>query len=422
MNNMILIRKGMAQLDRSAPVRGTTSLTSLKLYNFFIYGAISIFAGFLQLYLQEIGMTKLEIGSLMAIGPFVSLFANPFWGFWSDKSRNIRIVLMMMMGGTFVLAQGVFYAPSYAWIYVAMIFFYFFQSPLFAQTNSLILGYIDGTGQKFGSFRLWGSLGWALTAVAAGPVIDRFGVSSVSIIFACMIAVAFVFSVLLPRQPIASDTPIVTFRRFGKVMFNPYFMIFIGLGVLVSVPNAMNSTFMSLYIVEMGGDKQMVGWAIFTSSILEVGVFLLLDRLLKRKMSILLGSLILVSLLFALRWQLMALANNPMEVVFIQLMHSVTFGGYFYVGTQLTMLFIPRPYRSSGQAVYTMAWGGLSGVIAGLFGGWLFQSFGAEVMYNIGVFFSLIGAAGFAIMWLWNRRNGYQPTVLTEMGNMDEDK
>jgi len=412
----------MAQLDRSAPVRGTSSLTSLKLYNFFIYGAISIFAGFLQLYLQEIGMTKLEIGSLMAIGPFVSLFANPFWGFWSDKSRNIRIVLMMMMGGTFVLAQGVFYAPSYAWIYVAMIFFYFFQSPLFAQTNSLILGYIDGTGQKFGSFRLWGSLGWALTAVAAGPVIDRFGVSSVSIIFACMIAVSFVFSVLLPRQPIASDTPIVTFRRFGKVMFNPYFMIFIGLGVLVSVPNAMNSTFMSLYIVEMGGDKQMVGWAIFTSSILEVGVFLLLDRLLKRKMSILLGSLILVSLLFALRWQLMALANNPMEVVFIQLMHSVTFGGYFYVGTQLTMLFIPRPYRSSGQAVYTMAWGGLSGVIAGLFGGWLFQSFGAEVMYNIGVFFSLIGAAGFAIMWLWNRRNGYQPTVLTEMGNMDEDK
>ncbi|MCM3134832.1 MFS transporter [Paenibacillus polysaccharolyticus] len=403
-------------------MRGTSSLTSLKLYNFFIYGAISIFAGFLQLYLQEIGMTKLEIGSLMAIGPFVSLFANPFWGFWSDKSRNIRIVLMMMMGGTFVLAQGVFYAPSYAWIYVAMIFFYFFQSPLFAQTNSLILGYIDGTGQNFGSFRLWGSLGWALTAVAAGPVIDRFGVSSVSIIFACMIAVAFIFSVLLPRQPIASDTPIVTFRRFGKVMFNPYFMIFIGLGVLVSVPNAMNSTFMSLYIVEMGGDKQMVGWAIFTSSILEVGVFLLLDRLLKRKMSLLLGSLILVSLLFALRWQLMALANNPMEVVFIQLMHSVTFGGYFYVGTQLTMLFIPRPYRSSGQAVYTMAWGGLSGVIAGLFGGWLFQSFGAEVMYNIGVFFSLIGAAGFAIMWLWNRRNGYQPTVLTEMGNMDEDK
>ncbi|MHA7579273.1 MFS transporter [Paenibacillus vandeheii] len=406
----------MAQLDRSAPGRGNPSLVSLKLYNFFIYGAISIFAGFLQLYLQEIGMTKLEIGSLMAIGPFVSLFANPFWGFWSDKSRNIRIILMMMMGGTFVLAQAVFYAPTYAWIYAVMIFFYFFQSPLFAQTNSLILGYIDGTTQKFGTFRLWGSLGWALTAATAGPLIDRLGAGSVSIVFAFMIVIAFIFALLLPRQPIASDTPVVSFRRFGRVMFNPYFMIFIGLGVLVSVPNAMNSTFMSLYIVEMGGGKQMVGWAIFSSSILEVGVFLLLDRFLKRKMSMLLASLIWISLLFAIRWQLMALANNPLEIVFIQLMHSITFGGYFYVGTQLTMLFIPRPYRSSGQAVYTMAWGGISGVIAGLFGGWLFQSFGAEVMYNIGVFFSLIGAVGFGIMWFSNRRNGYQPTVLTEMG------
>lgn len=408
-------------MDRNVPERGNASLTSLKLYNFFIYGAISIFAGFLQLYLQEIGMTKLEIGSLMAIGPFVSLFANPFWGYWSDKSRNIRVVLMLMMAGTFVLAQAVFYAPTYSWIYASMIVFYFFQSPLFAQTNSLILGYIDGTSQKFGTFRLWGSLGWALTVAAAGPLIDRLGIRSVSIVFAVMIVIAFGFSLLLPRQHIASDTPVITFRRFGRVMFNPYFMTFIGLGVLVSVPNAMNSTFMSLYITEMGGSKQMVGYAIFTSSILEAVVFLLLDRLLKRRMSMLLAYLVLICLLFALRWQLMAGATSPLEIVFIQLTHSVTFGGYFYVGTQLTMLFIPKPYRSSGQAVYTMAWGGLSGVIAGLFGGWLFQNFGAEIMYNIGVFFSLIGAAGFAVMWLMNRRNGYQPAVLTELGNMDEE-
>ena len=144
-----------------------------------------------------------------------------------------------------------------------------------------------------------------------------------------MIVIAFIFALFLPRQQIASDTPVVSFRRFGRVMFNPYFMIFIGLGVLVSVPNAMNSTFMSLYIVEMGGDKQMVG-PDSTSSILEVGVFLLPNRFLKRKMSMLLSSLVLISLLFAIRWELMALANNPLEIVFIQLMHSITFGGYFY--------------------------------------------------------------------------------------------
>lgn len=55
-----------------------TPLYSLKLYNFFLYGAMVIFSSFFPLYLQDIGMDKLEIGSLMAIGPFVSVFANPF--------------------------------------------------------------------------------------------------------------------------------------------------------------------------------------------------------------------------------------------------------------------------------------------------------------------------------------------------------
>lgn len=119
------------------------SLTSLKLFNFFIYGTMVIFTGFFQLYLQDIGMSKIEIGSLMAIAPFVSIFANPFWGFWSDRAANIKRVLLIMMTGTLLLVQLVFQANTYAMIYMTMIFFYFFQTPMFSQTNSLILTYAD---------------------------------------------------------------------------------------------------------------------------------------------------------------------------------------------------------------------------------------------------------------------------------------
>lgn len=43
-------------------------------------------------------MSKLEIGTLMAIGPFVSVFANPFWGYACDRSQNIRRILLIMIG------------------------------------------------------------------------------------------------------------------------------------------------------------------------------------------------------------------------------------------------------------------------------------------------------------------------------------
>ena len=78
--------KGMTYLrnmDNAQP-----SLISLKLFNFFIYGTMVIFTGFFQLYLQDIGMSKIEIGDLMAIAPFVSIFANPFWGFWGSGGKH----------------------------------------------------------------------------------------------------------------------------------------------------------------------------------------------------------------------------------------------------------------------------------------------------------------------------------------------
>lgn len=401
--------KGMTHLQEKDNYQ--PSLRSLKLFNFFIYGTMVIFTGFFQLYLQDIGLDKVEIGSLMAIAPFVSIFANPFWGYWSDRAQNMKRVLLFMMAGTLLLVQFVFQAHTYMLIYITMMFFYFFQTPMFSQTNTLILGYIEGTPYKFGSFRMWGSLGWALTAVAAGPVIDRIGSGRISIVFSVMLVVAALFMLSLPTIQKTTASATVSIRAFGKLFLNPYFVGFILLGILVSIPNTMNNTFMSLYILELGGTKQTVGFAIFLSSVFEVAVFLLCDKYLKRKINVLVACLAVVSLLFALRWTLMAEATSPMEVAFIQLLHCVTFGGYFYVGTQLTMLFVPRPFRASGQAIYTLSWSGISGVIGGIAGGWMFQNFGAQTMYRTGMMLALFGAIGFGWMWYILRKQGYRPVT-----------
>ncbi|EHB65708.1 major facilitator superfamily MFS_1 [Paenibacillus lactis 154] len=412
--------KGMTclrNMDKDQP-----SLTSLKLCNFFIYGTMVIFTGFFQLYLQDIGMSKIEIGSLMAIAPFVSIFANPFWGYWGDRTANIKRVLLMMMTGTLLLVHFVFQANTYAMIYMAMILFYFFQTPMFSQTNSLILTYIDGTRHKFGSFRLWGSLGWALTAIAAGPVIDQLGSGRISIVFSIMLFVAAIFIFTLPGVQKTTGSATVTLKGLSQLFLNSYFVWFIVLGILVSIPNTANNTFMSLYILELGGTTQTVGLAIFFSSVFEVVIFLVLDRFLKRKIHVLVGCLAVVSLLFALRWLLMAEASSPVHVALIQLLHCVTFGGYFYVGVQLTMLFVPKPYRASGQAIYTLSWSGISGVVGGLAGGWMFQNFGAQTMYRTGMMLAIIGVIGFGWMWYNLHKHGYQPRQPDELPDDAEEE
>ncbi|MDU5946529.1 MAG: MFS transporter, partial [Paenibacillus macerans] len=120
-----------------------SSWMPLGLLNFFVYGTMVIFAAFFQLYLQDIGMDKLEIGSLMAIGPVISLLAHPFWRYISDLRQNPRAALIAMMLGLLVMGHLVFKANTFHMLYLTMILLYFFHSPLLSHSNGLVLSYME---------------------------------------------------------------------------------------------------------------------------------------------------------------------------------------------------------------------------------------------------------------------------------------
>lgn len=400
----------MARLrDNTQPTSST--ILPLGLLNFFVYGTMVIFAAFFQLYLQDIGLDKLEIGSLMAISPLISLLAHPFWRYVSDRGHNMRVTLLVMMTGLLLLGHLVFKVNTYQMLYVSMILLFFFQSSLLAQTNSLTLGYIEDSGHKFQTFRIVGSMGWTFVALTAGPIIDIAGPNGTSLLFSIMLMLGIGSALLLPSNRSTTNTPLISPVEVRRALQNKYFLAFVLFGVLVSIPNSINGIFMPLFITDLGGSRFQVGSAVFLSTIFEVMAFVLLNRYLKRKITYLMGCLTVVSVLFAIRWDLMAAAKTPIEIILIQVLHAVTFGGFFYVGTRLTALFLPRPLRSSGQAIYAFALSGVSGVIAGLLGGWIFQNFGPVAMYKMGVVLALIGAIGFGLMWNLFRVHGYSPSM-----------
>lgn len=388
------------------------SLMPLGLLNFFIYGTMVIFAAFFQLYLQDIGMDKLEIGSLMAIGPLVSLLAHPFWRHWGDQQQNPRAVLLVMMLGMLLMGHLVFKATTFSMLYLTILLLYFFQSPILSQSNTLILGYTENTEQKFGVYRLFGSLGWTFIALAAGPIIDSVGHYGISLLVSSTLMLAIGSVLLLPSIRQTLHTPWFGKRELGQVLQYKYFVTFVILGMLVAIPNLMNNIFMPLFIVDLGGSRLEVGAAVFLSTAFEILIFILMNRYLKKKMTMLLACITIVSILSAVRWDLMSEANSPGQVLLIQLLHSITFAGFFYVGTRLIGLFLPRPLRSAGQAAYAFAVSGVAGILAGLCGGWIFQNFGAVIMYRSGVALTLIGALGLGAMWYRIRRHGYSPVIL----------
>lgn len=375
------------------------SLNQLKYFNFFMFGSWSLLNPFLPLYFQHIGFQNTQIGLLMTVGPLVSLIANPFWGYWSDRLQNTRLIIIIMMTGNLATSQIYFQSNRFLFVFWLMLLFYFFQTALNPLTNSLTLHSIENTEYHFGTFRLWGSIGFAVMVLVASPFIQMIGIENLGFLYGGFVVITLLLSFRLPNPEKIIKRSMHPKKEFSKLLKSGLFVSFLLLSVLISIPNRMNSIFISVYISNLGGNEIYVGWSWFIAAALEVPLFILLDRYLKTTERVMFGLMAIVCALFTLRWLFMAAATTPLQIVFIQLLHCFTFGITYYVGTQVCDYLVPKTVRSSGQAIYGLCWTGIAGIVGGMLGGWIVEYLGEEQMYVLCAIMSALAVVGFAMIW-----------------------
>lgn len=394
------------------------SFFNLKSFNFFLFGGNAILYPFLPLFLVSQGFDSIQIGLLMAAGPIITLLANPFWGYWCDRLQNNKKILIFMLFGNLLLSIILFRMETFLTAYIVMLAFFFFQTALLPVTESLVLHAIDKANYPYGTIRLWGSIGFAVLAVLSGIIVEWLGIGNLGWIFSVFLLSTILISFGLPKQGKPSRK--FSTRGFSRIIMNRYYLIFLVLSLIIALPSQMNSMFLSLYINELGGSKVDIGWSFFLAAIGEVPIFLLLDRYFKCKPRVMIGLLIISSLLYSVRWALTAIAAFPFQVGLIQIMHSITFGVYVYVATQLCVYLIPKTYRTAGQALYSMFWMGIAGVLAGMIGGTIFEYGGPRLMYGISSLMSLVSMFGF--MLLWGRVHRFKQVTDAESEEGDQSR
>ncbi|WP_162515373.1 MFS transporter [Paenibacillus pinistramenti] len=391
----------------------------MHLLNFFTYGIAAIFTSYLPLYLMLTGLDKLEIGIFMSAGPLVSIAAYPFWNFFRVRQLGTRNVLLLQLTGILLCIHLMLWIAGYPYLTWITLLLFFFLSPLLYTSNTLSMEYAGDSPSELKidilKSRYWASAGWAVLPLTASlgfgyafhdGVLHPLPVTIVTtLIIAAAIGIGLSFPSIRKQAPAA---PIMA-REIIGVLMNQYFFLFLLLGMLITIPLSVNQLFMPLFISDLGGKMMDVALAVCASFILEAAVLHWLSKLNIRKMSRLLLFLTAVSLLSAIRWNLMAGATLPSHVIYISLLNSATLGGFFFVGTRLTSLFLPKPYRSAGQTLLVLCWSGLSAMAAGPLGGWLFQNLGSVIMYKTMVSMTLCGTIGLGLLWIYIHRNGYKP-------------
>lgn len=137
-------------------------LSSLMFLLFFISGA---FTPVLSLYLKDtLHFTGMQVGMILSATAIGTLVAPLVTAFIADRwIRAERLLaLLLLMSGALMLsfsAQRDFYpVMGYFFCYTL------FSAPSFALANAVIFHHFTTTRHKFGTIRVWGTIGWIAAA------------------------------------------------------------------------------------------------------------------------------------------------------------------------------------------------------------------------------------------------------------------
>lgn len=363
----------------------------LRLFTFSFFMTMGIVVTFFPLYFDYKGYSKLQIGLLYAIGPLIGIATNLLWGFLSDRFQTVKKIMIILIAGQLITAILVFTAGWFSLLYVCLAMFFFFQQPVNSLNDSQIMLSLRASGKSYASFRVWGSIGFAVSAGGFGLLLRHYGSGLTPIL--CLITISCSLIIVLFLTDARQGGKKMAFGGMLSILRNKKFVWFLVLIIIMSVSHRFNDGFLALYMRQLGASDSLIGYAWMASALSEIPVFFFLSKHGHRFKELpLLG---FAGVIYAIRFFMMGSIDNPAWVIGIQLLHSLTFGVFLITANRYISQIIPDEYRSSGQAIFAVAWSSVAGLISGTAGGWIYDAAGGSTVYIIAACLSIVATVGF---------------------------
>lgn len=357
------------------------------------YSAQAIFGTYLNLYLNDNGFSKTQMGMFTSLSTLMVLIAQPFWGYVSDRSKTKNRILNILLIAGAITILGFYLNVSYWWIMLVNCLFCVFYNPVPPLLDNLSLETLEISKSRFdfGHIRMGGTIGYAIGVLAAGQLMQnqyRRMFYMISLLLLCaLVCLQFVPAVVGYRQKAQRSS-------FKALLRDKKIFCFIFMNFIFSLGTVIYYSYYPLYFTTIGGDSKTVGALMFATAVSEVPFWLIAGKLTERfgykKM------MVIAALVTGLRWIALSLAVSPAAAICINLSHGFCFVTLNYCIVTYINVHVPRDLRATGQSMNNMITTILSRVIGGVLIGYLSDLFGVPTMLRIAGTAALIGAVVFA--------------------------
>jgi PPP family 3-phenylpropionic acid transporter len=362
-------------------------------FYFFYFATLGVLVPYWGLYLQSVGFTPVDIGNLIAILMFSRIVAPMVWGWIADHRESRMAVVRLASFLTIVSFSGTFFGSSFWWLAAVMLLFSFFWHASLPLLEVFVMRHTASRPGAYGRVRLWGSIGFIVAVTALGPVIDARGPWWVLPALLTMMLGIGSFSLTLPESEMRGSVEHA--GPFRQALLRPEVFAFLLACLLMQISHGPYYTFYSIYLEGYGYSKTLIGLLWAFAVLCEIGVFLVMQRLLAR---VALRAVLVASFfLAAVRWLLIGHYPESLAVlVLAQTLHAATFGSFHATAMQLVHRFFTGKHQHRGQAIYGSLSFGIGGAVGSFYSGHTWVTLGPTVTFNIAA-----ASAGLAFLVAW---------------------
>jgi len=348
----------------------------LQFFYFSYFLALSAIVPYFVLIYKDRGFSGDQIGLLTFVPPFLALISASLWAIIADVTQKHKWMLAMSIIS--VLAFGV--AKVVDWPFAVMLLlaggFSLASAPITVLADAKIVEVLGNNAEQYGR----GS--------------EVFGMAFLFIGFAIAMTPTLFISLKMHHTPQPRDKNY--WKNLKGFLKNPSWQLFLLIVILIGACRGLITNYVGIYMKDMGASTTLVGNAYSISALSEVVVFYFSVQLLKRFSA---TKLLVVSLLlFGIRLLLMGSVTGVSQLLFIQLLHSVTFAPSWLAGVDVAKKLAPKGLEATGQGLMTTAYMGIGYGFGSLYGGVMLDRMPMnQIFLYAGLFMFIIGV-GVAFM------------------------
>ncbi len=363
------------------------SYWKLSVFYWFYFATLGAIAPFIGLYLKDLGFSAGQIGELIAIILATKIISPNIWGWLTDRSGR-RIHLIRLGAVLSCLSfTGIFINQHYWWLFAVMFSFSFFWNAILPQFEAITMSFLGDHHHRYSLIRLWGSMGFIVSVLLLGFLFSYIEISYLPWIILLLFFGIFISSLFVDEQePVVQEQ---AHEPLKKLLRQPAVFGLFVVCLLVQISHGPYYSFFSIFASEHHYSNSYIGFLWALGVLAEVLIFIFIPKLIS---IIGLGYLLLFSLLSgSIRWLIIAyFIDIPWLLTVNQLLHAATFGIYHVVVITLIHRYFTGRNQGMGQALYSSISFGVGGALGSLYAGYLWESSGAEVTYEIAAFVSFI--------------------------------